>query len=417
MAKRKVIIVGGGLAGLSAAYELSDDEKYDIHLIEKNDVLGGRVQSCSINGQMIDVGGFLVYPWYDRYHQLIKELKLKKELIKIPPFRDYFVGHEKYKNEYDEGFDFSFKEMVGIFIKVFPNPLIDTDPTEPELHAYDDKTIKDYLNSLNLDTEKTNYYLSAFDTYLQGYCYGPVYAHKMAFMAATIFQNMLHGDVHAASYLKNGSKVFIDTIHTELIKRGIQFHLNCELIKIDNNQIVTNHGIMTADDFIFCHTPAVVSYSRFITATVSYSGKATVLSDTDWGSCFYKDDPVQLLSVLSVVHLEKLYTQKTAQHLNLNIKVNDQNSMHINNQDLLEIIRKEMQIRFKDISILKIVHRADWNKAMPVAEENFADAIRNKQGHNNCYYAGDFMGCPSMETALMSGKRAAEKLKKNAMDN
>ena len=36
MLKRKVIIIGGGLAGLSAACELSKDERFDIHLIEKN---------------------------------------------------------------------------------------------------------------------------------------------------------------------------------------------------------------------------------------------------------------------------------------------------------------------------------------------------------------------------------------------
>lgn len=412
MLKRKVIIIGGGLAGLSAAYELSEDERFDIHLIEKNNRLGGRIDSCIINGQTIDVGGFLIYPWYKRYHELIVELNLSEELIKIPLARDYFSSHQKSCEKYDKEFKLSFKDMMQIFVCFFPNQLIDFDPTKPELHAYNDLTVKNYLKSWNMETEKINYFINAFDTYLQGFCYGSVTEHKMAFMASTLFQNILHGDMHAASYLKNGSKIFIDALQKKIENRGVQIHFNCTLEKIDNKQLTTNLGKMEADDFIFCHTISEVHYSKFITATVSYSGTAIVEHDTEWGSCFFKEDN-QLFSILSIVNLKKLYGEKTAQHLNLNIKVNDTNSINIRSSDLFQLIIDEMQQHFKDITILEIVNRVDWNNAMPIASEDFVDSIRSKQGQNNCYYAGDFMGCPSMETALVNGKRAACKLINN----
>jgi protoporphyrinogen oxidase len=414
MQKKKVIIVGGGLAGLSAAYELSGDEGFDIHLIEKDNRLGGRVRSFTINGQTIDVGGFLVYPWYKRYHELIKAIQLTEELINIPPLRDYYAGHAKSHDKYFEGFEFSFLDILKIFIHIFPKPLIDSDPTKPELHAYDDLSIQDYLKSLGMDDEKTNYYLRAFDTYLQGYCYGPVTEHKIAFMAATLFQNIFHGDVHSASYFRNGSKVFVDALQAELEKRGVQIHLNCLLEEIDNKHVVTSLGEIAADDFIFCHTPSNVRYSKFITATVFYSGTAVVEDDAEWGSCFYKEDPEQFYPILSIVNLRKLYTEKTARYLNLNIKVNDPKANAISSSDLLEIIKTEMQELFKEITVLEIANRVDWEKAMPIAREDFVESTRSKQGLNNFYYAGDFMGCPSMETALNSGKRAAEKLIKDA---
>jgi protoporphyrinogen oxidase len=415
MHKRKVIIVGGGLAGLSAAYALSEAEDFDIHVIEKDNYLGGRVRSCTINGQTLDVGGFLVYPWYKRYHELINALGLTEELIKIPPARDYFASNVNSHDNYDTEFKFSFKDIVEIFLHIFPKPLFDSDPTEPKLHAYNDLTIQGYLQSLNMEEEKTNHYLRVFDTYLQGYCYGSVTEHKMAFMAATLFQNSYHGDVHAASYLQNGSKVFIDAMKDALEKRGVQIHYNCLLEEIDNKQLITSRGAMVADDVIFCHTPSELRYSRFITATVSYSGAAVIDGDAEWGSCFYKENTQQLFPILSIVNLEKLYTEKAAKHLNLNIKVRDPEHAAISSPDLLEIIKTEMQAHFKDVIISEIVNRVDWEKAMPIAGEDFVQSTRSKQGLNNIYHAGDFMGCPSMETALINGKRAADSLIKDVM--
>lgn len=411
MQKRKVIIVGGGLAGLSAAYELSAAEGFEIHVIEKESRLGGRVHGCTINGQVVDVGGFLIYPWYKRYRQLINELNLEEELVRVPEARDYYAGHEKMHDEYEKGFNFSYKDLLEIFIRVFPNPLTDSDPTEPELDAYGGLTIEDYIKSLDLDAEKTSLYLRVFDTYLQGYCYGPANKHKMAFMAATLFQNGFHGDVHSASYLRNGSQVFIDAMQAELERRNVQIHLNCTLESMGDKQFTTNQEVITADDFVFCHTPADIPYTGFITATVSYSGVAQVEGDTEWGSCFYKENARQPFSVLSIVNLEKLYGHKVKGHINLNIKANQPQA--ISSTDLMAVIKSELQVKFKDIAVLDLVNRVDWEGAMPIAEEHYVDSIRVKQGLNNCYFGGDFMGCPSMETALMTGKRAAEQLIKD----
>ena len=68
-------------------------------------------------------------------------------------------------------------------------------------------------------------------------------------------------------------------------------------------------------------------------------------------------------------------------------------------------------------AVLALVNRVNWEKAMPIANEDYVEMKRAEQGHNHFYYAGDFMGCPSMETALMSGKRAAEQLIKDQGPN
>jgi len=410
MTKKKVIIVGGGLAGLSAAYQLSGTENFEIHLIEKNNHLGGRVDSCNINGQTIDTGGFLIYPWYKCYHQLITELNLSEELLNVPDAPHYYATRHNAQDEYHKGFALSFTEMMQIFFKVFPAPLTDRDPTAPNLNAYNYLTINEYLNSLELPPDKVQLYLDVFDTYLQGYCYAPVAEHKMGFMAATLFQNILHGDMHSASYLKNGSKVFIDAMQQVLVNRGVKIHLNCTMLSAESQQLITNIGSMQADEFIFCNTPTYIQYTRFVTATILFSGAAIVNGDANWGSCFYKEDAAKGLSILSIVNLEKLYTKKVAQHINLNIRVKKSVPIALSDNELFDCICAELPTHFTEIKPLKLVNRIDWHNAMPIATESLVESIKLKQGLNNFYFAGDFLGCPSMETALNTGKRAAQQL-------
>ena len=45
---------------------------------------------------------------------------------------------------------------------------------------------------------------------------------------------------------------------------------------------------------------------------------------------------------------------------------------------------------------------------MPVANEAFVEQVRQAQGDNRYFFAGDYLGSPSMETALTTGIRAAE---------
>ena len=161
MVKRKVIIVGGGLSGLSAAYELSKADVFDIHLIEKEARLGGRVSSCNINGHSVDTGGFLIYPWYKHYRELIEVLGLSHELVRIPPVGDYYDAEQNSQDKYHEGFKLSFKDIVEIFIDVFPDELIDTDPTAPKINAYKHLTIQDYLKCLGINEKKVTFYLNS----------------------------------------------------------------------------------------------------------------------------------------------------------------------------------------------------------------------------------------------------------------
>ena len=71
MSKKKIAVIGSGISGISASYFLSS--KYDVHLFEKNNYLGGHTRTVKVpadNNLLIDTG-FIVFN--DRnYPDLIK---------------------------------------------------------------------------------------------------------------------------------------------------------------------------------------------------------------------------------------------------------------------------------------------------------------------------------------------------------
>ena len=79
--KIKIAIIGGGFTGLTAAYDLSKDKKYDVTVIEKNKYLGGLASSFDMNKIPLDK---FYHHWFnnDKYAlELVKELGIHNLLM------------------------------------------------------------------------------------------------------------------------------------------------------------------------------------------------------------------------------------------------------------------------------------------------------------------------------------------------
>ncbi len=77
---KKIIVIGAGISGLTTAYLLSK-KGFDVTILEKNNSVGGSIESVIENGFLFDRGPNSALETTPVIGQIIKELKLEPELL------------------------------------------------------------------------------------------------------------------------------------------------------------------------------------------------------------------------------------------------------------------------------------------------------------------------------------------------
>ncbi|HAD97232.1 MAG TPA: phytoene desaturase [Cryomorphaceae bacterium] len=110
--KKKVIVIGSGFAGLSAATSLAD-KGFSVQLLEKNDQPGGRARSFFDEGYTFDMGP----SWYwmpdvfeSYFNRFGKSVSDYYELIRLDPSYRVYYGENDYLD-----IPASLKELYAIF--------------------------------------------------------------------------------------------------------------------------------------------------------------------------------------------------------------------------------------------------------------------------------------------------------------
>ncbi|ANV84046.1 UDP-galactopyranose mutase [Picosynechococcus sp. PCC 7003] len=99
---KKVVVIGGGLAGLAAAYELSQ-RGFQVTLLEKAPQLGGKVASWKINvGDdefMMEHGFHGFFPQYYNLKSLVSELSINDNFQSLDFYSLVFKDPDRYRPE------------------------------------------------------------------------------------------------------------------------------------------------------------------------------------------------------------------------------------------------------------------------------------------------------------------------------
>lgn len=92
------VIIGGGLAGISAAWELARRDDWNVTLYERADRLGGKAGSEKNGASYYSDHGYHLFPaWYDNVRQLMGEAGIDYDVELIPGER--FISKFRGRNE------------------------------------------------------------------------------------------------------------------------------------------------------------------------------------------------------------------------------------------------------------------------------------------------------------------------------
>lgn len=420
---QNIAIVGGGAAGLAAAYTILKQGNVHVDLFEAHSTLGGRMHSRRVRGHSIDFGGFLIYPWYKETHKIFQELDIERSLIKTPECDIFY-----YLNGYTSGFrakdiPFSKRDTLEFWAKSLFKILPKTELAHPDLNRFNRQTISEYVRTTLDKTTHAGLYETFLDTVYQGYCYGPVNQAKTALMAPMMREITLHGDVRKTSLFAHGTGVFVDAITQKIQGLDGTIHLNSPVTNVEGLCLTAAKKKKSYDAVLFAQTvsPNLYSqilpqariecwYTHFVTVAVELSDTPTIEGTQNWGGIFYESLPDAPHQVLTVINLESLYGKKLHGCLTINIILGSAYNDSLSKKEIEIMARAEVQRLYPQVDLKKIADFVHWKKTMPVAQESFVETIRRAHGHNGYYFAGDFLGAPSIETAVSSGVRAAKGL-------
>jgi len=91
----RIIIIGGGISGLTAAWELTRRGR-EVVLLERRDVLGGLARSVPLSGKPLEVYYHFICSGDRHLMELVKELGLAEKLRWRPGRTSYFVNGQLY---------------------------------------------------------------------------------------------------------------------------------------------------------------------------------------------------------------------------------------------------------------------------------------------------------------------------------
>lgn len=417
--KKKVVIVGGGLAGLSAAYYLSRSDDFNIELYEARDVLGGRVKSVSVDGRLVELGAFMVFPWYKNLNRLLSSLGLQRKLAKLNINHEYTwnarSGELQRVNRY---FVFDKARKLSL-LKAMPDFLLRRSHLyNPDSTRFSGKTVGEYTREK--DSSSDNSY-RAINQLLTGYTYASADRLPLSLYFGFAKNLLFHRGFKRVKMLNNGANELVTEIIKVLISRGVHIQHSSQIevngakeFVINNQKIAGDYYIIaTAENGIlapFVGAKNNINYTHYYAAIVQTEHKTTVLGNKDWSLVYTSSADEGAVELSSIANLVSSHESSIKNGILTYLRVPDGQLNRVDETKAKSSITRMITQVLPDAGTVEIKHIQFWSNTMPICTDESLRILQSLQGKNGIYFAGDYMGAPSMEAAVTSGEDVARQI-------
>ncbi len=251
----KVVIMGAGIGGLAAAHELSKNQDYEIHIVERETIVGGQARSdvkpgVSLSENHTELCWHAISSGYVNFLQILSEV-MDEEGIKaishIRPLTRFIYAmdnktHVETNNSFITRVDLineGFKKLYGE-----PVPLVDQIKLklfllqaiticDERVSEFDNITWADYIADISPQVKR--WILDSTSIYL-GMDYKKI---SVAFVMQLIRHNALSPLVDSSHvfYSFDGpmNGVFLNVWKNYLERRGVVFHMSSRVVSLNRS--------------------------------------------------------------------------------------------------------------------------------------------------------------------------------------
>lgn len=408
--KTTVAIIGAGLSGLTAAHYLNKSGKFQITILEKLDRLGGRILSFEHNGKHYDHGGFMIMPFYKYFTQLVQDLQLSSELRDMDNFNDFFYSPEKGDFENPKSPISEIFRLIFYFVKRRLQRRINF--YEPDLNLEGSISADEFYTTL-LGSESVIKKYN--DILLTGYTYAPFRSTPASLLLPFILA-FSPNYFWKTKVLSGNTQEIAHRIHADLESTKSKVLLESSINNVSSDRVITlESGEVIKADYVciastvepfFSHIlemPVQMDYTNHSSVFVKTKQTLKIKHGSDWTVCYV---PIVGNDVPGIASIYNLGKQETNLY---QIFFNHQNEVEIDSLELQLSQQLDKIFRFKvDFEVISKYH---WKKTMPIHNVDLIRKVREVQGKNNIYFAGDYLGSmPIMESAVYWGKRIATEI-------
>lgn len=407
MSKHDVVIVGAGIAGLTAAVHLQE-KGLDVKILEASDAVGGRIRTDIVEGFLLDRGFQVLLTAYPEVKKLLNYNSLHLKNFAAGSVIRY--GDKNYR------IADPFREPQKI-LSTFKAPFVNFGDklkmlalrnrqkrlSVSQIFQQDEKTTLEFLKEWNFSDNIIQHFFRPF--------LGGIFLEEKLQTSSRMFEFVFKMFSEGYAALPASGMQAIPRQMAERLKKNT-IHLNTKVTQINENEVVTEKGESFEGDKIILATD-VHSTKELLNLPIptDTNGTYCLYFSTEWN--LIKDpvlmlngNPNGLINNICVPNLVQPTYAPKGQHL---LSVSIVKSVDLSMNELRLAVQDEIRNWFGEVVILRHLKTYYIPHALP-SKKNITPYLKEdiQAVKDNIFVCGDHTFNASINAAMLTGRYTAE---------